>query len=174
MAPDYRLTYLIFSVTVCWYKSSVKPQAANAKAKAKALNMGSDQVISLRHDLWMSEFTLLRMRRYILTKKIKKYSKCRFEHLTFPSVDKSPSRLSNGDMQTTGTFQLDKMKSSDLGVFGKKLQQGFNWRVHYPTNTSLPGSVWQLGPLHLTAKGPNGSSTNCLLDNGHIRETRLP
>ena len=72
-----RLYYIhnLPSVTIFWYKSSVKPQAANAKAKAKALNMGSAQVISLRHDLWMSDFTLLRMRRYILTKKMKKVFK---------------------------------------------------------------------------------------------------
>ena len=68
--PNFLLHYTFFTVTICWHKSSVKPQAAHAKAKAKkALNMGSDQVISLRHDLWMSDFTLLRMRRYILTKK---------------------------------------------------------------------------------------------------------
>ena len=48
-------------------KSRVKPQAA--KAKAKAFNMGSDHVISLRRNLWTSDFTLLRMRRYILRKK---------------------------------------------------------------------------------------------------------
>ena len=100
--------------------SSLKPQAANAKTKTKTFNMGSAQVISLRHDLWMSDFTLLRMRIYILPKKWKKYSKCRFEHLTFPSVDKSSYRLRYGDIHTSGTFQLDKKKSSDLGVFEKK------------------------------------------------------
>ena len=58
-------------LTICWLSqaSNLKPQAANAKTKTKTFNMGSAQVIALRDDLWMSDFTLLRMRRYILQKK---------------------------------------------------------------------------------------------------------
>ena len=55
-------------------------------------------------------------------------------------MDKSPYRLSYRDMHTSGTFQLDKMKSSDLGVFGKNSNRVSTGVSIIPQTPDCPGT----------------------------------